>query len=150
MYICWFKVIGCCFLMMGSVKYICMECKGLLFPTRPLTFVGQDLCGFISRPSLRSSLQPHQLSNQEWCHAALPGLSGGPPGDRPVPAQGLSGRFQHQSQRRDDSPPRCCADGPQHGHRLAGGSEGKPYFRFVQIGHRFPLMSLTSLISVLR
>lgn len=72
--------------------------------------------------------QPHQFSNQEWCHAALPGLSGGSPGDHPVPGQGLSGRFQHQSQWRDDVSSCCRTNGPQHGHRMAGTSERRTLF----------------------
>lgn len=142
--------------MIGCVEYICMECKGVVTwgPDSWLPFIrpGWALSGLISWPSFRCFLQPHQLSNQEWCHAPLPGLSGGPPGDRPVPGQGLSGRFQHQSQRRDDVSPRCCADGPQHGHRVAGVWDGKrsswmPLIPAVSAHRR---AWLTSLASVLR
>lgn len=86
--------------------------------------------------------QPHQLSNQEWCHAALPGLSGGSPGDRPVPGQGLSGGFQDQSQWRDDVSSCCRTNGPQHGHRLAGMSERRTLFTSCDDG----LMSFTSVL----
>ena len=65
-------------------------------------------------------LQCCQLPNQEWCHALIPGLSGGPPGGRPIPGEGLWGGAKHPSQWRHDSAACRRPDGPQHRHRVAG------------------------------
>lgn len=47
-------------------------------------------------------------------------MSGGPPGSCPVPSEGLRGGAKYQSQWWDDTTARCCPDGTQHCHCLAG------------------------------
>lgn len=69
-------------------------------------------------------------------------MSGGPPGSRPVPSEGLRGGAKYQSQRWDDTVARCCPDGTQHCHCLAG----EPKTAFI---HKMALMDEYSTANVM-